>query len=917
MRLTAILALASAVCFSAVAAQAGERLETDAFAAEKAAEWVPLEGSGPAAGALERTPDGGSAVAFRFNMSGLRERAFWDRAVSLNLSRFGRVAFWAKAEGDLSAVGHCSLYFHSGDGWYATSFGLPGEAWQRVVIDRGSFNTEGKPGGWGAIDTIRVSFWKGRPSAATVYLGGLEAAASDVVVVQDTRAGRWEGGYTRGMADILARAGIDAGVVDDVDVEAGVLEGKRIAVYPLNPSPSDRELEALEAFIAAGGRVVVCYSLSPRLAALVGVESLGRRAGEYPGQFARMVSLPGGPPGLPPEARQDSWNIESVRPASRGARVIAEWYDSSGRDTGYPAVVLSDAGAYITHVLLADDPANKERLVRALLGYLAPDLWEQMARSALSDVGPVSRLAAFADAEAEIRQTAQASGRLEEVEASLARARQQHAEAETCLREKRYPEAVELASQVREKLLDAYARCQPAREGEFRAGWCHSGYGVRGLTWDETIKRLKDNGFNAIVVNSLWAGLADYPSALLPVDERVATEGDQIALAVAAGKKYGVQVHVWKVNWNLANAPREFVDRLRAEGRLQRTRDGQETLWLCPSDPRNFALERDSMLEVVRNYNVDGIHFDYIRYENRDNCYCDGCRQRFEQQHGVRVLNWPQDVIEGGPYFDAYQQFRRDNITRLVKTVSEEAHRIKPWVKVSAAVFSDWPQCREEVGQDWGTWVQQGYLDFVCPMDYTDSDAEFRARVQVQRDAVGGRIPLYPGVGASAPGLSLGQVIDQIRIAREEGADGFIIFEYQGGVAADYVPSLGKGVTRGATCVPHDAPVVEWQVRQNGRALEGAATEEMPVEVEAALTLRGRFERPPREAWARITVDTLAGETVHELGRARAGQGAARGVVRLSSGLYRVVARGELTLADGTQQPFVARGPLVRVGGQM
>ena len=917
MRWTALLALGLTACLSPTAARAGERLSSDAFSAADgagAAAWTPFDGSGPVAATPERTPEGNPAVAFRFDMSSLQERAYWDRAVALDLSRFGRIAFWVKAEGDLSAVGHCSLYLRSGAGWYAASFSLPEEGWQRAVIDRGSFTTEDTPQGWNAIDTIRVSFWKGQPRQATIYLGGLEATANDVVVVRNTRAGREAETYTGEMVSTLARAGVEAGTVDDLDVEAGVLAGKHIAIYPLNPRPSDKEMEALEAFVRAGGRVVVCYSLSPRLAALVGVEPLGHQSSEYPGQFARMRFLPGGPPGLPDEAKQDSWNIEKVRPATAGARVIAEWLDTSGKDTGYPAVVLSNTGAYISHVLLGDDPTNKDRLVRALLGHFYPDLWEQMARHALAQVGPVARWAPYADAEAGIRRTAQSAGRLEVIENDLERTRQSQAEAEACLQGKRYPEALELASQVREQLLEAYARCQPAREGEFRAGWCHSGYGVVGLTWDETIRRLKENGFNAIVVNAMRAGIADYQSELLPVRDRVAKEGDQIALAVAAGKKYGVEVHIWKVNWNLSGAPEEFVARMRAEGRLQRTRSGGETAWLCPSNPANFQLERDSMLEVVRKYDVDGIHFDYIRYENQDNCYCDGCRQRFEESAGVKVADWPRDVVEGGTHFAAYQEFRRANITHLVTAVSEEAHRIKPWIKVSAAVFSDWPQCREEVGQDWGAWVQQGYLDFVCPMDYTASDAEFRTRVQVQRDTVGGRIPLYPGVGASAPGLPLGQVIDQIGIARAEGADGFILFEYQGRVAADYVPGLGKGVTRGTTYLPHEAPVVEWQVRQNGRALDGAATPGAPVEVEAVLTLRGRFQQPPREALATITVTDLAGEPVQEIGRGQSGGLPVKGEVRLLKGIYRVVARGEVTLADGRRQPFIVRGPFLRVG---
>jgi uncharacterized lipoprotein YddW (UPF0748 family) len=918
MRWLVLLSLLLMACLSATAVQAGERLHSDTFSLPDSASatgtWMPMDESGPVVSAPERTPDGEPAVAFRFDMSRLKERAYWDRAITLDLSRFGHIAFWVRGEGDLSAVGHCSLYLHSGAGWYATSFGLPEEGWQRVVIDRGSFNTEDTPQGWNAITGIRVSFWKGQPSQAVVYLGGLEAIASDVVVVRNTRAGRQVEGYAGEMAGALARAGIDAGTVDDSDVEAGVLAGKRIAIYPWNPAPSDKEMDALEAFVKEGGRVMACYSLSPRLAALLGLESQGYQGAEYPGQFARMRSLPGGPAGMPEEAKQDSWNIEKVRPVTRGARVIAEWLDASGKDTGYPAVALSNTGAYISHVLLSDDPENKDRLLRALLGCLRPEIWEQMAQNAFANMGPVARWPSFSEADGGIRQTAQAAGRLRVIEGDLAQAGRSYSEAQACVQAKRYPEGLDQAAQARRLLLEAYARCQPAREGEFRGVWCHSGYGVVGLTWDESIRRLKENGFNAIVVNAMRAGIADYQSELLPVRDRVAKEGDQISLAVAAGKKYGVEVHVWKVNWNLGGAPEEFVDRMRAEGRLQRTRSGAETHWLCPSDPRNFQLERDSMLEVVRKYDVDGIHFDYIRYENQDNCYCDGCRQRFEESVGVKVADWPKDVIEGGPHFAAYQEFRRSSITRLVKAVSEEAHRIKPWIKVSAAVFSDWPQCREEVGQDWGAWVQQGYLDFVCPMDYSASDAEFRTRVQVQRDAVDGRIPLYPGVGASAPGLPLGQVIDQIQIARAEGADGFIIFEYQAGVAAEYVPDLGKGVTRGTTYLPHGSPAVDWRLRQNGKALEGAADPDTPVQVEATLTVRGRFQQPPRYVRATIAVTDLAGRTVREIGRGTSDGAPIAGEVRLAKGLYRVVARGEMTLADGKRQPFVVRGPFVRVG---
>jgi len=78
-------------------------------------------------------------------------------------------------------------------------------------------------------------------------------------------------------------------------------------------------------------------------------------------------------------------------------------------------------------------------------------------------------------------------------------------------------------------MINAYCAAQKPRPGELRAVWCHSAFGVEGMTWEEAVKALADAGFTAVVPNSLWAGRAYYNSQLLPVDPSVATRGDQIA----------------------------------------------------------------------------------------------------------------------------------------------------------------------------------------------------------------------------------------------------------------------------------------------------------------------------------------------------------------------------------------------------
>ena len=293
----------------------------------------------------------------------------------------------------------------------------------------------------------------------------------------------------------------------------------------------------------------------------------------------------------------------------------------------------------------------------------------------------------------------------------------------------------------------------------------------------------------------LWGGAAFYDSRVLPVVS--AERGDQIAKCLAACKKYDIQMHVWKVNWNLGSAaPAEFVNKLRAEGRLQMSARGKEELWLCPSHPANQKLEIDSMVEVARRYDVAGLHFDYIRYPDADHCFCAGCRDRFQNATNVTLTNWPADVLSPGPLRQQWLDWRRGNITTVVQAVSEQARAIRPKIKISAAVFSHWNTDRDSVGQDWKLWCDKGWLDFVCPMDYTPSNRNFENMV-AQQVQWAGQTRCYPGIGVSASSSQFGidRLIEQISITRRLQTHGFTIFNYGITESLDLLPQLGLGIT--------------------------------------------------------------------------------------------------------------------------
>jgi uncharacterized lipoprotein YddW (UPF0748 family) len=439
---------------------------------------------------------------------------------------------------------------------------------------------------------------------------------------------------------------------------------------------------------------------------------------------------------------------------------------------------------------LVNAPSSEQLL--ALAAALSPEVGRQAAEAGIAGIGNIASFKNYEDAIQHIRVLARDNPPAVKALASAGGLRES---AVKMFAQQDFAGASTQAAAARAQLTEAFCLAQRPLVGEFRAFWCHSAFGVKGMDWDEAIRRLAKNGFTAILPNMLWGGVAYYESKLLPVAPQVAEQGDQLRQCLAACRKYGIEVHVWKVNWYLGSAaPKEFHTRMRNENRLQMSSRGQEKNWLCPSHPENQKLEIDSMLELVRNYDVDGVHFDYIRYPDNDHCFCAGCRERFERACGKEIKPWPQAVLNEGSLRPQWLNWRRDNITAVVKAVSEQARALKPKVNISAAVFPNLPADRDSIGQDWKLWCERGYLDFVCPMDYSPVNYRFDNLVARQLPWAG-KTPCYPGIGLSTSRFGADRLIEQINITRRHRTGGFVIFNYSVPESREVLPRLGLGIT--------------------------------------------------------------------------------------------------------------------------
>jgi uncharacterized lipoprotein YddW (UPF0748 family) len=213
---------------------------------------------------------------------------------------------------------------------------------------------------------------------------------------------------------------------------------------------------------------------------------------------------------------------------------------------------------------------------------------------------------------------------------------------------------------------------------------------------------------------------------------------------------------------------------------IERYRDATdaEGLYLSPSAPGAVAHLEQVVSELVRGYAVDGLHLDFIRYPGPE---YDWSRKALE---GFRTSRGGGDLL-GGPAADAeaWGNYRRTVLDDLAARLSGAARQARPGVVISAAVVPDQATALYHRYQSWPGWVARGVVDAVCPMAYTPDTKIFRAQVEQARTRLGTTAPVWAGVGAWR--LPLASVVEKIRVAREAGASGVVLFSHESFTGTD------------------------------------------------------------------------------------------------------------------------------------
>lgn len=591
---------------------------------------------------------------------------------------------------------------------------------------------------------------------------------------------------------MLNSIGFAADTLEEVSLSKAQLKSRRLIILPLNSSISTQTTRLLKGFVADGGRLFVTYNLADTVAPLLGLRHTDWLKDDPPGRFSSVQLNALDITDLPTSVRQASWNITLAEPTTPQTKIIGYWHDATGKSTGLPALFLGETGVFFSHIFLPDDIQTKTQLLAALLGHLVPEFRQTLAKRAIEAIVTVGHTKNLEKLETFVQQ-----GSVPEAIQVLNTGKDLMKRAYGAYDAKTYSAAITTARASRDAFSKAYFLSHTSVEKEGRAVWNHSGLGAYPGDWERSAKELAAAGVNMVFPNMAWAGVAHYPSKVLPQSKTFSQYGDQLAQCVAAARKYDLEVHVWKVTWNLEGAPRDFIEKMREAGRTQVSSTGKPLNWLCPSHPENVALELESILEIVTNYDVDGVHLDYIRYPGSHACYCEECRKRFTLATRLKLEEWPAAVLpKTGNHGDRYIEWRTQQITRLVRLLSKRVREVDSNIKISAAVFGAYPACVTSIGQDWIAWAKAGHIDFVCPMNYTENTDYFTELLVNQLALIPKDVAVYPGIGATASNSLLrpDAVVEQIYLSRYLGASGWAIFDYSVDISKTLLPALAMGV---------------------------------------------------------------------------------------------------------------------------
>lgn len=228
---------------------------------------------------------------------------------------------------------------------------------------------------------------------------------------------------------------------------------------------------------------------------------------------------------------------------------------------------------------------------------------------------------------------------------------------------------------------------------------------------DRRLQRIKEAGFN-VYMPAVWYGRGTtWPSRYAPWDftlgPKVTQAYDPLRYAIAKAHEFGLEVHPWFTlvfRWNETFMPEYGLDGVT---------EGPHAAFDV-HNPSFREFMTNMVVEVVTNYDIDGINLDFGRAMGL--CQSSACQQEYRAVYN-RSLTIDSLTFKINPsQVPTLIEYQEKAVTALIKSISDSVKKSKRTILISADGHPE--LTRYEQGQNSLDWVNRGLIDVILMMDY-------------------------------------------------------------------------------------------------------------------------------------------------------------------------------------------------------
>jgi uncharacterized lipoprotein YddW (UPF0748 family) len=198
-----------------------------------------------------------------------------------------------------------------------------------------------------------------------------------------------------------------------------------------------------------------------------------------------------------------------------------------------------------------------------------------------------------------------------------------------------------------------------------------------------------------------------------------------------------------------------------------------EGAFLDPGIPAVQTYMLNIIGDIAKNYDIDGIQLDYIRYPDSIYGYNQLALEHFKQSGYVDFNKWKEDQING-----------------FVNKAFIELKNIDPKLKLSAAVYANQSKAINKLSQNWKKWLTNYYVDNVYVMAYNTSNSSFENVINGIEDVNRNKTTIVLRAWKDKKPYNYSQINDKLNISKRYGFINFGFYSYSGLVRNNYIKHI-------------------------------------------------------------------------------------------------------------------------------